>query len=192
MQVGIKCGSDVGADLKRGHISTAILWAVWGFIVSVLASGVSGLAPLDDPTMVPVLGPVGGFVVYGTGQAILLSWIRVPEGQTRCQVFRYYFFRFPLVDFGLGLVCAGIGIYISQLGYNIHNLIAFLLYTFLMACRDLTLPAWYVTFVKKHPGSWLERYRGLATTKTGEITMSRLAAAVSVAALGSGVGLLFD
>ena len=182
-----KCGSDVFAELKRNERYYAALWFGWGLVVSVLASMISGAVPLDHPSMLPILAPVVGFVVYGSGQAIWLARYRVPEGRSSGQVFRYYFFRFAVADGAIGLLCLLAGIGMRDAGYPNPNVLAFFLYLLGMACRDLTMPAWYVTFTKTGEGTWWRRYLGLATTWTGLNTMIALAAALLAMILNSGL-----
>ncbi len=183
----LKCGSDVFADLKRNEKFYAALWSIWGLTISIAASVVSGVVPLDHPSMLPVIAPIIGFVVYGLGQAILLSRLRVPEGRTSGQVFRYYFFRFSLADGVIGVLCLLVGIWMRNEGYPNPNVLAFFLYILGMASRDLAMPAWYVTFKLTKGGSWRERYLGLATTWTGLNTLIALATALLAMILNSGL-----
>jgi hypothetical protein len=186
----LKCGSDVFAEMKRRDNVYAALWFGWGLIVTFPASVVSGLVPLDDPNMIPVIAPIVGFVVYGSGQAVWLARYRVPEGRSSGQIFRYYFIRFAVADGIIGVLCLIAAMGMRDAGYPNPNVLAFFLYLLGMAARDLATPAWYVTFKKRDGGTWWQRYIGLATTWTGLHTMSVLTAVFLVMLFNSGLVVL--
>lgn len=186
----------IGADAKTTwnmpgteRKLSAIAIFLYGSLIALMASVASATVALDDPSMLSIIFPILGIVVYNIAQSIWDANFHRHPGFTWWQTFRYYMFRIVLTNAALGAICVGGGLVAARHGVPVSNIALLLLFVVLLAVRHLLLSALDATFRSTQLGTWRTRFRSYANTELGFLVLQSLGGTSLFIACNAGLRL---
>jgi hypothetical protein len=194
-------GGDVKSFLARNRPASVLATIGFGGLIALAASVASGVVMLDDPSMLAIILPIFGFVLYEVGQAAWAGIFQRPEGKTWLQTFRFNFVGYALTDMIIGVAAILAAWESRHRGIPNPNLVLLLVFVLALAFRNVGLGAWLAMAenskwfdpLPNRPtgsgenGAWTNRFFSSATTRLGLLIMSVLAGTTLFVALNAGL-----
>jgi hypothetical protein len=191
--------SDVGLQIEKGrkggvantsasknqHFFKAIITLILGYLIALFASMMSATVELEDPSMLPVIWAIVGFVSYGLMESILNAALFKHSDKTHWQTFTHFFGRFPLVDGIMGGTIIFVGLRLTQQGIPVSNLLMLFVFVVAMALRNLLQPAFYVWRVNSNGRRFWTEYKRLSTVHHGRNIFIAIGGGVLFVAINS-------
>lgn len=177
--------------------SLALFTAAWGGLVALAASVASSTMPLDAPSMLPMIFPAAGFVVYSSVTSALSAISQSPgisqspNRYTRWQIFSYYEIAFALGNALIAgvLIFVGLLLQARHLGFSSLNIVLLILFVIAMALRNIVVSAYIAAFDRAEGQRWIDRFRGLATQRHGFLILVSVGGAALFIACSAGLQL---
>jgi hypothetical protein len=157
--------------------------------VALAASVASGTIPLDAPSMLPMIFPAIGFVVYSSVQAVWSAMFHTPKGYTRWQIFSYYGIAFGLGNALIAATIILVGFRARQIGFPSMSLVLLFIFVVAMALRNIVVSMWIAAFDRAEGQRWIDRFRTLNTQRHGFLILITVGGAVLFIVLNAGLQL---
>jgi hypothetical protein len=188
-------GMDAKTIWRDQRKALGVFTFVWGGLVALAASVFASTVPLDSPSMLPLICPAVGFVLYEGIKNVLATISQSPgiSQSTRGHTRRQIFWDYQIAYAGFNALIAGvlvlvyIGLQMWHLDFSSLNIVFLILFVIAMALRNIGVSAVIATVDRAKGQRWIDRFRGLATQRHGFAILVSVAIAVSVTVLGAGV-----
>lgn len=183
----------VGADCRVmwsiARKRAAVFFALVGGALALIASALAAAAPIDDPSMRPVLFPVLALFLFNFLQAIWDALFKRRPGKTRWQVFWYYASHFAIGNLLIGAIVISVGVLAMPSNLPGLSILLLLLLVALVAMRDLLVSAAGVSRRRAPNETWWAAFSATANVRLGGMVLGTLGAALAFLALNAGLGL---
>jgi hypothetical protein len=165
---------------------SAVFFFIWGGLVALTSSVAAGTTALDNKSLLPMIFPTTGFIIYSV---VLAAWdaiFHIPEGYTGWKMFRYYFIAFPLTNILMAAIILIVGFQMTEIEIPSLSLVLLIVFVVAMAFRNIAVSAVIAT-VDRAPGeSWIHRFRAFGTQRHGFFVLAVIWGALVFAFLGAG------
>jgi len=182
--------SDVKLDLARRRYPSTIATVLFGYPIAMLASGLSGTAPLDNPNMLAIIWAIFGFVVYQLFRAVLGTVFHPHKDKTRVSTFLHFFWRFPFMDGAIGLVVVVTGQVARESGFFVPNLVLLFVFVIMVAIKNIVQPAIFSARTTDDFDEFRRKYLTLATPRSGREILAVILGGFIFVAINAGLNAL--
>lgn len=167
---------------------SALFFVVFGGLVALISSVAAGTTPLDTKSLLPMIFPTIGFIIYSIVLAVWDGIFHVPEGYTGWKMFRYYGTAYPVANIliAVTILFIVIGFQLTEIQIPSLSLVLLILFVVAMAFRNIAVCAAIATFDRAPGESWIHRFHAFATQRHGFFVLAVIGAALVFAILGAG------
>lgn len=166
---------------------SAVFFFIWGGLVALTSSVAAGTVALDNKSLLPMIFPTTGFIIYSI---VLAAWdaiFHIPEGYTGWKMFRYYFIAYPLTNILMAVIIIMIGFQMMEIEIPSLSLVLLIVFVIAMAFRNIAVSAVIATVDRAPSESWINRFRAFGTQRHGFFVLAVILGALVFVILGAGL-----